>query len=56
MLRKAGWQTTTQQVNNRAPTGTVVGQSPHGIGMPNQIVNLQVSTGQVPPPPPPPGG
>jgi membrane peptidoglycan carboxypeptidase len=56
LLGKAGWRTTTQQVDNRAPSGTVVGQSPHGIAMPNQLVNLEVSTGQVPAPPPPPGG
>jgi membrane peptidoglycan carboxypeptidase len=54
-MRKAGCQPSTQYVANRAPAGTIVGQSPHGVGMPGQIVTLQISTGQVPPPPPPPG-
>ena len=54
-LREAGWRIHTEQVDNRAPQGIVVGQSPHGVGMPAQIVTLQVSTGHVPPPPPPPG-
>jgi membrane peptidoglycan carboxypeptidase len=54
-LHKDGWQTSEQQVDNRAPQGTVVGQSPHGTAMPGQVVTLQISTGEVPPPPPAPG-
>jgi beta-lactam-binding protein with PASTA domain len=54
-LHKDGWQTSEQQVDNRAPQGTVVRQSPHGTAMPGQVVTLQISTGEVPPPPPAPG-
>jgi membrane peptidoglycan carboxypeptidase len=55
ILTSAGWKTSQQDVDNRAPEGTVVGQSPHGSALPGQVVSLQVSTGEVPPPPPPPG-
>jgi membrane peptidoglycan carboxypeptidase len=55
LLRNAGWKVGIQQVDNRAARGTVVGQDPHGTGMPGELVTLQVSSGQVPPPPPPPG-
>jgi beta-lactam-binding protein with PASTA domain len=54
-LAQGGWQTNTQQVDNRASEGTVVGQSPEGTAMPGQTVTLQISSGQLPPPPPPPG-
>ena len=55
LLTKAGWKTNLKQVDNRAPEGKVVGQSPRGTALPGEVVTLQVSTGQVPPPPPPPG-
>jgi membrane peptidoglycan carboxypeptidase len=55
LLSKAGWKTNLKQVDNRAPEGKVVGQSPRGTALPGEVVTLQVSTGQVPPPPPPPG-
>jgi membrane peptidoglycan carboxypeptidase len=55
VLDQGGWPTHTQQVDNRAPENTVIGQSPLGTVMPGQTVTLFVSSGQVPPPPPPPG-
>jgi membrane peptidoglycan carboxypeptidase len=54
-LRRAGWKTTVRNVDNRAPEGTVVGQTPRGSALPGEVITLQVSTGEVPPPPPPPG-
>jgi membrane peptidoglycan carboxypeptidase len=54
-LHKAGWKTELRNVDNRAPQGTVVGQSPRGSALPGEMIMLQVSTGEVPPPPPPPG-
>jgi len=56
ILSKAGWKTSLKEVDNRAPEGKVVGQSPRGTALPGEVVTLQVSTGEVPPPPPPPGG
>jgi membrane peptidoglycan carboxypeptidase len=53
-LRALGWRTGIAQVANRAPAGTVVGESPLGPSLPGDVVTLQVSSGQVPPPPPPP--
>ncbi|MDT7647322.1 MAG: hypothetical protein QOC75_4322 [Pseudonocardiales bacterium] len=55
ILSKAGWKISLQNVDNRAPQGVVVGQSPRGSALPGEVVTLQVSTGDVPPPPPPPG-
>ncbi|HXV92090.1 MAG TPA: transglycosylase domain-containing protein, partial [Pseudonocardia sp.] len=56
ILERAGWSVTTQTVDNAAPQGTVVGQSPRGTALPGETILLQVSSGTVPPPPPPPGG
>jgi membrane peptidoglycan carboxypeptidase len=56
LLARAGFPVDVAAVDNAAPAGTVVGQSPRGTARPEQPVNLQVSTGSVPPPPPPPGG
>ncbi|HTF48506.1 MAG TPA: transglycosylase domain-containing protein [Pseudonocardia sp.] len=56
ILSKSGWKTSLKEVDNRAPEGKVVGQSPRGTALPGEVVTLQVSTGEVPPPPPPPGG
>jgi membrane peptidoglycan carboxypeptidase len=53
-LRQAGYHPTEQGADNRAPAGTVIGQTPNGTGIPGQTVTLQISTGHVPPPPPPP--
>ena len=55
LLQSGGWKSTLTPVDNRAPAGTVVGQSQHGEALPGDLITLQVSTGQVPPPPPPPG-
>jgi membrane peptidoglycan carboxypeptidase len=55
ILSRGGWHSNRQQVDNRAPEGTVVGQSQHGEALPGDVITLQVSSGQVPPPPPPPG-
>jgi len=54
-LAKAGWHAAIQQADNRAAPGTVVGQSPRGVGIPGETITLQVSSGRVPPAPPPPG-
>jgi membrane peptidoglycan carboxypeptidase len=54
ILDRAGFQTTTRTVDNRADKGTVVGQDPDGTALPGETVVLQVSSGEVPPPPPPP--
>ena len=53
-LRQTGYHPTEQNTDNRAPEGTVVGQTPNGTGIPGQTITLQISTGHVPPPPPPP--
>jgi len=55
-LRDAGFQVQQVEVGNRAPAGTVVGQNPRGSVLPDQVVTLQVSNGQVPAPPTPPSG
>ncbi|HYH32289.1 MAG TPA: penicillin-binding transpeptidase domain-containing protein, partial [Pseudonocardia sp.] len=55
VLERAGFPVTTATVDNAAPAGTVVGQSPHGTALPEETVVLQISSGSVPPPPPPPG-
>jgi membrane peptidoglycan carboxypeptidase len=54
ILERAGFPVTVGTVDNAAPAGTVVGQSPRGTALPEETVVLQVSTGWVPPPPPPP--
>ena len=54
-LKDAGFAVTRTPVNNRAAAGTVVGQSPRGSTLPDQVVTLQVASGTVPAPPPPPG-
>jgi membrane peptidoglycan carboxypeptidase len=55
-LERAGWKVSTRTVDNRADSGTVVGQDPNGSALPGETILLQISSGQVPPPPPPPGG
>jgi membrane peptidoglycan carboxypeptidase len=55
LLERAGFPVTVGTVDNAAPAGTVIGQSPRGTALPEETVALQVSTGSVPPPPPPPG-
>jgi membrane peptidoglycan carboxypeptidase len=55
MLEHAGFPVTTGTVDNAAPAGTVIGQSPRGTALPEETVVLQISSGSVPPPPPPPG-
>jgi membrane peptidoglycan carboxypeptidase len=55
MLERAGFPVTTGTVDNAAPAGTVIGQSPRGTALPEETVVLQISSGSVPPPPPPPG-
>ncbi len=55
-LGGAGFATRRKDVASRAPAGIVVGQDPRGSALPDQVVELSVSTGSVPPPPPPPGG
>jgi membrane peptidoglycan carboxypeptidase len=56
ILERAGFPVTVDTVDNAAPAGTVVGQSPRGSALPEETVLLQISSGSVPPPPPPPGG
>ncbi|MDQ4118930.1 MAG: penicillin-binding protein [Actinomycetota bacterium] len=51
-LEQGGWTVTTREVDNRAPAGTVIGQTPRGAALPGQRVTLQISSGTVPPPPP----
>ena len=51
-LEQGGWTVTTRQVDNRAPEGTVIGQTPRGAALPGQRVTLQISSGTVPAPPP----
>ncbi len=51
-LEGGGWTVTTREVDNRAPEGTVIGQTPRGAALPGQRVTLQTSTGTVPAPPP----
>ena len=53
-LEDAGFAVARTTVNNRAVAGTVVGQSPRGSALPDQVVTLQVASGTVPAPPPPP--
>jgi membrane peptidoglycan carboxypeptidase len=55
MLERAGFPVTTGTVDNAAPAGTVIGQSPRGTALPEETISLQISSGSVPPPPPPPG-
>jgi membrane peptidoglycan carboxypeptidase len=55
MLQRAGFPVTSSTVDNAAPAGTVVGQSPRGTALPEETITLQISSGSVPPPPPPPG-
>ncbi len=55
-LGGAGFATRRKDVASRAPAGIVVGQDPRGSALPDQVVELSVSTGSVPPPPPPPPG
>jgi membrane peptidoglycan carboxypeptidase len=55
MLERAGFPVTIGTVDNAAPAGTVIGQSPRGTALPEETVVLQISSGNVPPPPPPPG-
>ncbi|GAA4854017.1 transglycosylase/D,D-transpeptidase PonA2 [Actinomycetospora corticicola] len=54
-LREAGFTVVRSTVGNRAPAGTVVGQSPRGSALPDQAITLQVASGTVSAPPPPPG-
>ncbi|NMI02311.1 penicillin-binding protein [Pseudonocardia sp. K10HN5] len=56
VLQRAGWQVSTRTVDNLAPRGTVVGQSPRGTALPGETIVLQVSSGTVPAPPPAPSG
>ncbi len=51
-LLAAGYTVTQSTVDNQAPSGTVVGQSPTGSLLPGQSVAVQVSDGSPPPPPP----
>ena len=53
-LQSGGFTVTTREVDNRAPEGTVIGQTPRGAALPGQPVTLQISSGSVPPPPPAP--
>ncbi len=53
-LEQGGWTVGTREVDNRAPQGTVIGQTPRGAALPGQRVTLQISSGTVPPPPPAP--
>ena len=53
-LEGGGWTVTSRDVDNRAPKGTVIGQTPRGAALPGQPVTLQISSGSVPPPPPAP--
>ncbi|SDG28644.1 Membrane carboxypeptidase (penicillin-binding protein) [Pseudonocardia oroxyli] len=55
VLQRAGWQVGSRTVDNNAPAGTVVGQSPRGTALPGEQIVLQVSSGTVPPAPAPPG-
>ncbi len=55
VLERAGWKVSTRTVDNAAPPGTVVGQSPQGTSLPGETIVLSVSSGSVPPPPAPPG-
>jgi membrane peptidoglycan carboxypeptidase len=55
VLERAGFPVTVGTVDNAAPAGTVVGQSPRGTALPEETIVLRISTGRVPPPPPPPG-
>jgi membrane peptidoglycan carboxypeptidase len=56
-LRDAGFAVATSTVDNRAPAGTVVGQTPaggSGQAIQGQTITLVSSTGKVAAPPPPP--
>ncbi|GAA0947976.1 transglycosylase/D,D-transpeptidase PonA2 [Pseudonocardia zijingensis] len=55
VLERAGFPVTVGTVDNAAPAGIVVGQSPRGTALPEETVSLLISTGRVPPPPPAPG-
>ncbi|MBN9096948.1 MAG: penicillin-binding protein [Pseudonocardia sp.] len=55
ILQRANWQVSNRTVDNAAPRGTVVGQSPRGSALPGETIVLSVSSGSVPPPPAPPG-
>ncbi|MHA6781832.1 penicillin-binding protein [Pseudonocardia saturnea] len=51
VLESAGWAVSTRTVDNAAPRGTVVGQSPRGTALPGDTIVLSISSGEVPPPP-----
>jgi membrane peptidoglycan carboxypeptidase len=55
ILERAGWTSSSRTVDNAAPRGTVVGQSPRGSALPGETILLSVSSGSVPPPPAAPG-
>ena len=55
VLQQANWNVSNRTVDNAAPRGTVVGQSPRGSALPGETIVLSVSSGSVPPPPAPPG-
>jgi membrane peptidoglycan carboxypeptidase len=58
-LRDAGFVVSTSTVDNRAPAGTVVGQTPaggSGQAIQGQTISLVSSTGKVAAPPAPPAG
>jgi membrane peptidoglycan carboxypeptidase len=55
VLQRANWKVSARTVDNNAPKGTVVGQSPRGTALPGETIVLQISSGSVPAAPPPPG-
>ncbi|MBN9174517.1 MAG: PASTA domain-containing protein, partial [Microbacterium sp.] len=55
ILQRANWRVSARVVDNNAPRGTVVGQSPRGTALPGETIVLQVSSGTVPEAPPAPG-
>ncbi|GJF03598.1 putative bifunctional membrane-associated penicillin-binding protein PonA2/glycosyl transferase [Pseudonocardia sp. D17] len=55
VLQRANWRVSVRTVDNNAPRGTVVGQSPRGTALPGETIILQISSGTVPEAPPAPG-
>ncbi|MBP2475294.1 membrane peptidoglycan carboxypeptidase [Crossiella equi] len=49
-LQEAGYKVTTQNRNDAAAKGKVIGQDPRGAALPGETITLFVSTGYVPPP------
>jgi membrane peptidoglycan carboxypeptidase len=49
VLEKAGWRVSTLTVDNAAPRGTVVAQTPKDKALPGEQIVLSISSGTAPP-------